>query len=315
MRLEENAVGLKVIKERTSLRPAYEERTLGSKLFNALNLVVLILFGLSCILPIWYTLCVSLSQKSYAAAGMVSLWPVGFNFIAYVQIMGDSKFFAALWVSAQRVVLGTGVSLAAILLAAYPLSKTKKEFPARNIFMWVLVFCMLFNGGLIPWYETMKAIKMTNSIWGLVLGNSIPMFSVILVVNFFRNTPKELEEAALVDGANPWYILLKILIPISLPVIATVTLLTAVYHWNEFFNGLVLTMDAKKYPLQTYIQQLVVTVNTSTMTEDQYKRLSQMSNQTLNAAKLFVAMIPVLIIYPFLQNYFISGITLGSVKE
>lgn len=302
-------------KYRISIRPAYEERTIGSRVFDVANLVFLILCSLSCILPVWYTLCVSLSQKSFAAAGMVSLWPIGFNVIAYNQIMGDSKFLSAIWMSIQRVVLGTGVSLGAILMMAYPLSKTTKEFPARNIFMWILVFCMMFSGGLVPWFQTMKGLKLTNSVWGLVLGNSVPMFNVILVVNFFRNIPKELEEAALVDGANPWYILSMIIVPISLPVIATVTLLTAVYHWNEFFNGLVLMTKAENYPLQTYIQQLVVTLNTSTMTDDQYKRLSEMSNQTLNAAKLFVAMIPVLIIYPFLQKYFITGITLGSVKE
>ena len=298
-----------------SIRPAYEERTAGSRAFDVVNLVLLTLGALSCILPIWYTLCVSLSQKSYAAAGLVTLWPVGFTLTSYQQIMGDAKFFTAFWMSLQRVTLGTAVSIAAILLMAYPLSKSRREFPARNAFMWVLVFCMLFNGGLVPWYLTVKNLKLINSVWGLVLGNSVPMFSVILVVNFFRNLPKELEEAALVDGAGPWYILFKIVIPVSLPVIATVVLFTAVYHWNEFFNGLVLMNKSEKYPLQTYIQQLVVVINTSTMTDDQYKRLSEMSNQTLNAAKLFVAMIPVLLLYPFLQKYFIFGITLGSVKE
>ena len=174
---------------------------------------------------------------------------------------------------------------------------------------------MLFSGGLIPWYQTMKTLKLTNNIWGLVLGNSLPIFNVILVMNYFRNLPKEIEEAALIDGAGPWQIFLKIYIPLSMPVIATVALFSMVYHWNEFFNGLVLSTRQAYYPLQTYIQQMIVVINTTNMNQDQIQQLNEISNQTLNAAKIFIAMVPILLIYPFLQRYFIKGITLGSVKE
>lgn len=294
--------------------PAYMELTLGSRIFDAINLILLLLIASSCIVPLWYTLCVSLSDKSSVAAGYVTFWPRGFNFSSYAQIMGDAKFLKAFWVSIMRVFLGTGITMVVVILMSYPLSKSSKEFPARNVLMWILVFCMLFSGGLIPWFETVKGLHLTNTIWALVFGGGLPVFYVILMVNFFRNLPRELEEAAVVDGAGPWYLLLKIIIPVSKPVIATVLLFTAVYHWNEFFNGLVLINRADNYPLQTYIQQLVVIINTSTLTEDQYKRMSELSNQTLNAAKIFIAMIPVLAVYPFLQKYFISGITLGAVK-
>lgn len=292
-----------------------QEKSIGSRVFDGINIAFLLLLMLTCVLPIWYTLCVSLSSKSAVAAGRVTLWPVELSLASYKQIIGDKHFFNAFLTSLKRVLLGTSVSMACIVTCAYPLSKSRREFPARGILMWVLIFCMLFNGGLVPWFMTMKSLKMQNNIWGLVLSNSLPMFNVILMMNFFRNLPKEMEEAAIVDGAGAFYIFLKICLPVSLPVVATVTLFMAVYHWNEFFNGLVLTSKTENYPLQTYIQQLVVQIDTTTMSEDQFKRLSLMSNQTLNAAKLFIAMVPVLLLYPFLQKYFIHGITIGSVKE
>jgi ABC-type sugar transport system, permease component len=292
-----------------------QDKTLGSRILDIVIFACMIGAALICFLPLWYTLCLSLSDKAAATAGLVSFWPVGLNFSAYQTIMADSKFFRAFLTSIERVALGTALNYIVIILMAYPLSKSAKEFKARNVFMWILVFTMLFNGGLIPWYQTVKSYHLINTIWALVLGNSVPMFSVILVMNFFRNLPKELEEAAVVDGAGPWFILFKIFVPLSVPVIATVTLFSIVYHWNEFFNGLVLISKTDHYPLQTYIQQMVVNLNMGVMTEDQYKRMNELSNQTLNAAKIFIAMIPVLAIYPRLQRYFITGITLGSVKE
>jgi putative aldouronate transport system permease protein len=291
------------------------DKTRKNRITDAVINAVLILTAFSCFLPLWYTLCLSLSDKASAAAGLVGLWPVGFNLTSYAQIMGDGKFVTSFWNSIQRVILGTGISVILTVMAAYPLSKTKKEFPLGRPLMWVLVFTMMFSGGLIPWYQTIRAYGLINNIWALVLGSSLGGFNVILVVNFLRNLPKELEEAAIVDGAGPWYTLFKIILPVSVPVIATITLLTGVYHWNEFFQGLVLMSKESNYPLQTYIQQLVVVISNGPMTEDMYKVMNEMSNQTLNAAKIFVAMVPVLAIYPFLQRYFINGITLGSVKE
>ena len=292
-----------------------KDNTISSTLFDVFLIVALVALGLLCVLPLWYTLCLSLSDKSAAAAGTVGLWPVGFNLLAYKTIIEDSNFFHSVWISVQRVVLGTGCELFATILMAYPLSKSPKYFPARTPFIWLLVFAMLFSGGLIPWYQTMKSIGMINNIWGLVLGNSLPVFNVILMINYFRNLPREIEEAALIDGAGPWRMLFQIYIPLSKPAIATITLFSVVYHWNEFFNGLILTTRQVNYPLQTYIQQVVVVVNTTAMTPEQLQMLDQLSNQTLNAAKIFIAMVPILLIYPFLQKYFITGITLGSVKE
>ncbi|PMC38024.1 ABC transporter permease [Bacillus sp. UMB0899] len=293
------------------------DKTFGSRALDILLIIILVGISISCILPLWYTLALSFSSKAAASAGEVTFWPVGFNISAYKQLLSDTQFFESFWISIQRVVLGAGLNFLIVPLMAYPLSKTVKDFKMRNVLMWLLIFTMLFNGGLIPLYLTIKEYNLLNSIWSLVLvgGAQTIVFNIILVINFFRNLPKELEEAALVDGAGPWYILYKLYIPLSIPVLATISLFSIVYHWNEFLYGLIFMTREEFYPLQTYIQQLTVVLDPANMTEDQYKRMSELSNRTLNAAKIFIAMLPVLVVYPFLQRFFIHGITLGSVKE
>lgn len=290
------------------------ERSALSRLLNGLNFILLIVIMLLCLAPVWYTLSISLSDKAAAAGGHVFLWPKGFTMSSYATIMEDMQFFRSVWISVQRVVLGASISFFVVLLMSYPLSKTSKEFKPRNIFMWLLVFAMLFNGGLVPWYLTMQSLGMINNIWGLVLGGGLPVFNVILVMNYLRNMPKEMEESALIDGAGPWRILFKICLPLSVPVLATILVFTIVYHWNEFFQALVLMNKSDMYPLQSYIKQVAVVIDPTKMDAESVKRMSVLSNQTLNAAKIFISMLPLLVIYPFLQKYFVKGITLGSVK-
>lgn len=182
-----------------------ENKSLGSKIFDILNVVILIAVTLICIVPVWYVLCVSLSSREAVNAGQVALWPVGFNLLSYKKIMGETAFFGSFLVSIKRVLLGTGISMVCILMAAFPLSRTKKQFPKRDIFMWIFVFCMLFNGGTVPWYITMKNYNLMDNIFGLVLGTGLQVFNVILAVNFFKNLPVELEEACFVDGGGPWW--------------------------------------------------------------------------------------------------------------
>ena len=291
-----------------------ENKSIGSKIFDLCNVIILIVITLACLVPLWYILMVSVSSKEAVNAGQVAFWPVGFNLLSYQKILGEAAFLKSFWISIQRVVLGGIFGVGCTLLVAYPLSKTNRQFPKRNIFMWILIFCMLFNGGTIPWYMTMRNYHLTDNIWGLILSGSLPVFNVIMAMNFFRNLPSELEEAAYVDGAGPWTSFIKVNIPLAKPMIATITLLTIVGQWNDFFQGLVLNTKQSNYPLQTYIQQMVVTQNYSTMTVEQIKEMVQLNNQSLDAAKIFIAMVPILIIYPFLQKYFVKGITLGSVK-
>ena len=292
-----------------------EKKTLGHRAVNALFGFILLLAALSCLLPLWYNLAVSLSSKAAAEAGLVSFWPVDFTLNAYQEIMGDRNFSVSFGIAVKRVLVALVVTLPVLTMAAYPLAKSKNEFAPRNALLWMFVFCMLFSGGTIPWYMVMKNYGLINNVFGLAICGGIPVFNLILMVNFFQGIPRELEEAAMVDGAGSWYILLRIVVPLSKPVIATIALFTIVGQWNEFFQGLVLSTSEEHYPLQTYIKQLVFQLDTSQMTAEQIKQMTLMSNTTLNAAKIFISMVPVLCIYPFLQKYFVTGITLGGVKE
>ena len=292
-----------------------EKKTIGHRMINALFVLILIMSALSCLLPLLYNLAVSLSSKAAAEAGLVAFWPVDFTVNAYKEIMAERSFFVSFGVAVRRVILALLITLPTLTMASYPLAKSKQEFAPRNVVLWLFVFCMLFSGGTIPWYMVMKGYKLLNSVFGLAICGGIPVFNLILMVNFFQGIPKELEEAAMVDGAGPWYILLRVVVPLSKPVLATIALFTIVGQWNDFFQGLVLSTGEEHYPLQTYIKQLIFQLDTSQMTAEQIKQMSMMSNTTLNAAKIFISMIPVLCIYPFLQKYFVTGITLGGVKE
>ena len=287
-----------------------QSKSLGSRIFNVVNAVIMTLLSISCIYPLWYAFCLSVSSKSAANSGLVTFYPVGFSLASYQQIMGDMQFFRSFLISVERTVLGTFVTMLILIIFAYPLSRSITEYKPKNVIMWIVIFCMLFNGGTIPWYITMVKYGLIDNIWGLVLCGGVPVFNLILLINFYRGIPKELIEAAQVDGAGEWRILFKVIVPCSIPVLATLILFTSVGYWNEFFQGLVLSSGEKHYPLQTYIKQMVVSIQTTNLSMDQIEKMDKLSNKSLQAAKNFIAMIPMLVVYPFLQKYFVNGIML-----
>ena len=271
--------------------------------------------GLVCLIPILNSLALSLSDKAIVEAGAVFLVPRKINLTSYGIILEDRQFFRSFLISIERVVLGGIVNFVITLLMAYPLSKERSVFRARQVYIYLLLVTMLFSGGLIPIYMIVNAVGIVDTIWALVLPGAVPVFNVIIMMNFFRQVPKELEEAATVDGARQATILVKIYLPLSVPSVATVTLFSMVGHWNAFFDGLIYMNSPRNYPLQTYIQTLVLGQHDFTrLTVEEIKRMSQTSSKTLNNAKIIVSMIPMMLVYPFLQRYFVKGLVLGSVK-
>lgn len=295
-----------------------QNKTFSGRLGKVIIYTIVILLGLICLLPLWNIVAISFSSSEAVAANAVGLTPVNFTTKAYMMIMEDGQFWRSFSISIQRVVLSLIINMILIVLMAYPLSKSKRNFRGRNIYMNLIIFAMLFNGGMIPTYLVVKNLDLLNTIWSLVLPGAVQIFSIILVMNFFIGVPKSLEEAAIMDGANPWQVLFKVYIPISLPALATVALFSIVGNWNDFFSGLIYMTKVSNYPLMTYIQSLSIDIQDmlkAGANSSQLENIMEVSNRNLNAAKIVISTIPLLLIYPILQKYFITGIVVGSVKE
>lgn len=295
-----------------------ESKSISARIGRTVIHTIVISLGLICLLPLWNILAISFSSSEAVTANAVGLVPVNFTIETYKMIMEDAQFWRSFGISVQRVFLSLIINMVLIVLMAYPLSKSKKVFKGRNIYMNLLIFSMLFNGGMIPTYLVVKNLNLLNTIWSLVLPGAVQVFSIILIMNFFIGIPKSLEEAAIMDGANPLQILVRVYIPISLPALATVALFSIVGNWNDFFSGLIYMTKVSNYPLMTYIQSLSINIEEllkSGANSNSLENMMQVSNKNLNAAKIVVSIIPLLVIYPLLQKYFIHGIVVGSVKE
>ncbi|WP_308633909.1 carbohydrate ABC transporter permease [Paenibacillus silvisoli] len=289
--------------------------SISRKLFVGCNTAFLLLFCAFCILPFVHLLALSLSSKSAASVGLVFLWPVEFTMKSYQFVLQKPEFLKSLGITVERVALGTFVNMALTILAAYPLAKEKKHFRFRTVYVWFFVFTLLFSGGLIPTYMVVSSLELKNTIWALIIPGALPIFNLVLLLNFFRGLPKEIEESAFMDGAGHYTILWKMYVPLSAPALATIGLFAVVGHWNSWFDGLIYMSSPTKYPLQTYLQSLVIETNSKILTKATAELLRHISDRTVRAAQIFIGALPVLMIYPFLQKYFMSGIVLGSVKE
>ncbi|MCU6712049.1 carbohydrate ABC transporter permease [Paenibacillus sp. J5C_2022] len=292
-----------------------QQASLGHRVFTMFNYTFLTVLAFSCIFPIIHLLAVSFSSASAVASGEVALLPVDFTVVSYLYVFGNSEFWQAFLVSVERVLLGMVINMLLTVLLAYPLSKEVQQFRWRTIYAWFFVFTMLFSGGLIPWYMVINELGLLDSIWALVMPAAVPVFNVILMLNFFRGLPKELDESAKIDGAGHWTIMWRIVLPLSLPSLATVLLFTIVGHWNSWFDGLILMNDPGNYPLQSYLRTVVVESDVQFMSDMDIEMQLLLSDRTNRATQVFIAMLPILAVYPLLQRFFVKGIVLGSVKE
>lgn len=286
----------------------------GRKAFLLINGAVLILLTLVCFAPILNTLAMSLSDSADVAAGRVTFWPVNFSLDAYEFILTRSEFFSSFLITLERLALGTTLQMVLTVMCAYPLSKENSQFSLRTVYVWIFVFTMLFGGGVVPAYLNLKNAGLLGTIWSLVLPGAVSVYNILLLLNAFRGLPRELEESFCIDGAGHIRTMLQLYVPLSKPTLATLLLFTMVAHWNSWFDGMLYMNKPENYPLATYLRSIIVSFDFTKVTSEDAYLLAKISTRTSKCAQIIVAMLPIMLVYPFLQKHFVKGIVLGSVK-
>jgi putative aldouronate transport system permease protein len=279
---------------------------------SAVLYVLLTLMAFACLYPFLNVLAYSLSGYNAVLSGKVSFYPIDFSLGAYKEILGRTQ----IWISMRTTVLvtfmGTATSLSLTTLAAYALSR--KDLPGKKIFSGLILFTMYFGGGMIPTFMVVKGLGLYNTLGSLFIPQAINVFNFIVMRTFFRELPESLEEAAKIDGASEMQTLFKIIIPLSLAIIATMGLFYAVGYWNTYFDALLYIQDPDKYTLQLRLRGLLFGDELNNSGANTEGGGTQVMTQSLKMATVAVSTIPILIIYPWLQKYFVKGVMLGSVK-
>ena len=285
----------------------------GELLFEVLNNIFMGLFVLLMVYPFWHILMYSLSDVDLASRGGIFLWPRGFSSDTYRVVLRNRVVLSGFRVSSIVTVAGTAAATMLTALTAYPLSK--KRLRGRTAATLMVFFTMLFNGGLVPNYLLVKGLGLIDTYAALILPGMLSAWNIFIMRNFFANIPDSLEESGRMDGANDFVIFIKILLPISKPVLATIALFYAVGYWNNYFSTVVYINSRDKWALQAVLRDIVSSASQAmerqgvTITE-----LKSMTPQTVTMATVVVATVPILVVYPFIQKYFIQGIMVGSLK-
>jgi putative aldouronate transport system permease protein len=285
--------------------------TRGEKLFYLFNYIVLSIIALTCLLPLIHVFALSLSGARAIASGEVGLWPVDLTLDTYSEVFKGTKIVQSF--SNSVIITGVGVVLSMVttILAAYPLSK--QSFYARRFFTLAMVFTMLFNGGIIPTFLVVKGLGLIDSYGALWLPALVSTYNMLIMRTYFEGIPEELEEAARMDGCSEWRLLVQIVLPLSMPVLATLTLFYGVSYWNYFMSVLLYINSTDKYNMTVLVQQMVQNqqlLNEIRSPEDSV----QLVAEGVKAAAIVLMMIPMLVVYPFVQRFFVKGVMLGAVK-
>jgi putative aldouronate transport system permease protein len=290
-----------------------KHQSLSDRIFSLVVYTVLIGLSVSIILPMLQVITISMSPVEVINRYGFHFIPTKFDFSGYQAVFHKKIIWISYGNTIVRTVLGTSITIVMTFLGAYPLSK--QQLPHRTFWTGIIVFTMFFSGGLIPSYILIKNIGLMNSVWALVLPGAVSVFLLLIVRNFIIALPESLEESAKIDGANDIYILWKIVIPLSMPVLATVALYSAIGHWNAWFDSMLYIQNEKKQVLQLILRKIIIDGTADPSVTGLTEMMTQPTNiQAIKMATLVVSIVPIICIYPFLQKYFVKGTMLGSVK-
>lgn len=283
------------------------------KIFDIVNIILMLGMGAITLIPCLTVVAKAFSDPKYVLSGDVGIIPKGFQLDTILFVLQKAEFLNAFRVSVIVTIVGTIIAMILTILAAYPLSKP--DLKGRKVFLYIFVFVMLFNAGMVPKYLLYRSMNLTNTIWALIFSGAFSVSNMFIVKNFFESLPESVEEAAKIDGASNMRVLFNVVLPMSTPVLATVTLFYGVGYWSNYFSGVMYITDPKLKSLQHYLYDLITMVLSSgNMGATELEALSAISSENLRSATIVLSTIPILILYPYLQKYFVKGISIGSVK-
>ena len=298
------------MRNRNSIRRTKEE-----VIFDAVNTALLILFTLTCLMPMLNLFAKAMSSEAMVLAGRVWVWPRGFQIESLIYMASQRGFQSSFLNSLYVTAAGTILNIVFTILGAYPLSR--KRLKGRRWILFIIVFTMLFSGGLIPSFILVQRLGLMNSFGALIWPGLTSPFYIIILRNFFEGIPDSLEESAKIDGASNFRTLIMVMLPLAVPCLATLTVFYAVGHWNNYFGALLFIQSREKYTLQLYLQKLLASTGGGSGTlinASQMRALRNRAPMIIQAAAVLLSTVPILLVYPFLQKYFVGGMTLGAVK-
>lgn len=293
------------------------KRSKGTFIFDTVNYSLMIILCFLCIYPIWYVVVNSFNDAKDAMMGGIYWWPRQFSLENYITVFEDSKVLQAFKITVGKTLIGTSLNVFFTAMVAYPLSK--KHLIGRKWYMAMGTITMFFAGGLIPTFILFKNLYLLNNFMVYIIPAAFNFFNLLIFINFFREIPGALEESARIDGANDWKIFIRIILPLSKPVLATIALFAGVGQWNDYFGGLMyMTTRADLEPIQTYLYRMVAQVQSSQVAGSisaSNITAADTTSTSIKLATMVITTLPICCVYPFLQKYFVKGIMIGAVKE
>lgn len=292
-------------------------RSAGTVVFDSINNIILVFICFLCLYPIWYVIVNSFNDAKDAMMGGIYWWPRKFSLENYITVFEDNSVLQAFKVTIGKTLFGTILNVFFTAMVAYPLSKT--QLAGRKYYMIIGTITMFFSGGLIPTFILFKQLHLLNNFLVYIIPAAFNFFNLLIFINFFREIPMSLEESAKIDGANDWKIFIRVILPLSKPVLATIALFAGVGQWNDYFGGLMyMTNRVDLEPIQTYLYRMVAQVQSSQMAQSisaSNITASDTTSTSIKLAAMVITTLPICCVYPFLQKYFVKGMMVGAVKE